>query len=55
MHIRPAHSFVKCNVDAAFFSGEQKLGVGCILQNDEGMFMRCRTCAFNALVSVKEG
>lgn len=52
---RPPRSFVKCNVDAAFFISEQKIGIGCILRDENGMFLRCRTCIIVGMVSVKEG
>ncbi|MCH92813.1 60S ribosomal protein L23 [Trifolium medium] len=34
---------VKCNVGAAFFNEQHKLGIGMCIRNDRGMFVRART------------
>ncbi|XP_073120864.1 uncharacterized protein [Henckelia pumila] len=52
---KPARSFAKCNVYAAFIPEEQKIGLGCVVRNDDDSFFRARTCAINGVAGVKEG
>ncbi|XP_073017389.1 uncharacterized protein [Primulina eburnea] len=52
---KPPRLAIKCNVDAAFFPVDQKIGIGCILRNENGKFLRCRTCVIVGAFSVKEG
>lgn len=46
---RPKLGWVKCNVDAAIFSSQGKIGFGCVLRNSEGVFLiaRCAGMAGN--------
>ncbi|XP_073152635.1 uncharacterized protein [Henckelia pumila] len=52
---KPIRPFSKCNVDAAFFPTEQKIGLGCVVRKDDGSFFRARTCVVNGVADVKEG
>ncbi|XP_073133625.1 uncharacterized protein [Henckelia pumila] len=52
---KPAHSIIKCNVDAAFFGDEHKYGIGCLLRDEDGKVVSCRTCIFHGSVDVMEG
>lgn len=52
---KPARSFVKCNVDDTLFPSEQKVDLGCVLRDDNGMFLSCRMCVVVGMVGVKEG
>ncbi|XP_073022726.1 uncharacterized protein [Primulina eburnea] len=52
---KPPRLYIKCNVDAAFFPSDQKIGIGCILRDENGMLLRCRSCVVAGMFSVKEG
>ena len=46
---KPKFGWVKCNVDAAVFASQGKIGFGCVFRNSEGCFLaaRCASMAGN--------
>ncbi|KAH9684396.1 reverse transcriptase domain-containing protein [Citrus sinensis] len=39
---KPKFGWVKCNVDAAVFASQGKIGIGCVIRNSQGGFLAAR-------------
>ena len=39
---KPKFGWVKCNVDAAVFTPQGKIGIGCVIRNSQGGFLAAR-------------
>ncbi|KAK6144889.1 hypothetical protein DH2020_021709 [Rehmannia glutinosa] len=51
----PQSSTLKCNIDAAFFRDQKRVGIGMVLRDDIGHVLLCRTCWFLGDIDVLEG
>ncbi|XP_073119899.1 uncharacterized protein [Henckelia pumila] len=52
---KPDKTFLNYNVDAAFFKEEHKIGIGCLVRDEEGKVLICRTKVMHGVADVKEG
>ncbi|KAH1220152.1 hypothetical protein GmHk_12G033889 [Glycine max] len=46
--------FIKCNLDAAIFKEEKYFGIGKCLHDNNGLFIKARTCFFNGISQPSE-
>ncbi|XP_073014635.1 uncharacterized protein [Primulina eburnea] len=51
----PPPTFVKCNVDVAFFKDQRVIGFGMVIRDDKGQFVAARTAFKEGLPSIQEG
>jgi hypothetical protein len=51
----PPAGVVKCNIDAAIFDTEQKVGMGACLRDEEGHFFAPMTANTDAVMTSAEG
>lgn len=42
------------NVDASYRSGEEHIGIGCVMRDDRGQFLRARTNVLRTRTQVRE-
>ncbi|KAL8155960.1 hypothetical protein AgCh_001132 [Apium graveolens] len=57
IHVRKGNSgtrWVKINVDAAYYPGSGHMGVGCVMRDDIGKFLRARTNTIRGGKSARE-
>jgi hypothetical protein len=50
----PPAGVVKCNIDAAIFDTEQKVGMGAYLRDEEGHFIAAMTANTDAVMTAAE-
>ncbi|KAH9679251.1 rnase h domain-containing protein [Citrus sinensis] len=51
---RPHVGWVKCNVDAAVFSSQAMVGLGCVVRNSEGIFLTAKCDRFLGSFGARE-
>lgn len=51
---KPPEGWVKINVDAAFYPGSERIGVGCVMRDDRGKFIRARMNTARGGTSARE-
>jgi hypothetical protein len=51
----PPAGVVKCNIDAAIFNIEQKVGMGACLRDEKGHFIAAMTANTDAVMTAAEG
>ncbi|KAH9697393.1 reverse transcriptase domain-containing protein [Citrus sinensis] len=51
---KPKFGWVKCNVDAAVFASQGKIGLGCVIRNSEGCFLAARGAGMTGSFGARE-
>ncbi|KAH9670971.1 reverse transcriptase domain-containing protein [Citrus sinensis] len=51
---KPEFGWVKCNVDAAVFASQGRIGLGCVIRNSEGEFLAARCVGRHGAFSARE-
>lgn len=51
---RPQEGWVKINLDASFYAGTDTIGIGCVVRDDRGCFLRARTNVLQGTTQVRE-
>lgn len=51
---KPPEGWVKVNIDASYRQGEDHVGIGCVVRDEHGQFLRARTNVLRSLRQVRE-
>ncbi|XP_074323048.1 uncharacterized protein LOC141659993 [Apium graveolens] len=52
--VKPPEEWIKINIDASYHSGGNKIGVGCVIRDSRGLFLRARTNCRRGTTQVRE-
>lgn len=51
---KPQEGWIKINLDASFYEGAGRIGIGCVVRDDRGCFLRARTNVLPGTTQIRE-